>query len=113
MELICINCPMGCLIDVQKENDELIITGNNCKAGENYARNEISAPKRTITSTCYINSGKRVSCKTNKPIDKKIMLDVMKEIHKLKLDPPIRINDVLIKNVLNTDVDIVATKNID
>lgn len=113
MKLICINCPMGCEIDVSKKGEEVFVSGNSCKAGEKYALNEISAPKRIITSTAYVDNGKRVSCKSSSAIDKKLIFSVMEEIHHLRLKAPIRINDVLIQNVLNTGVNIIATRNID
>lgn len=113
MKLICINCPFGCEINVEEKGDELLISGNNCKAGEKYARNEVTCPKRMITSSAYVYGNKRVSCKSREAIDKKLIFSVMEEIHKLRLNAPIRINDVLIKNVLNSGVDIIATKNID
>ena len=65
--LICIGCPNGCLVTVDKNPDgSLSITGNTCKKGEEYARNEVTAPKRTVTSIVRVSGGKNpvVSVKT-------------------------------------------------
>ena len=33
-ELICINCPMGCMLTAEVENGEVIsVTGNTCPRG--------------------------------------------------------------------------------
>ena len=66
-ELTCIGCPMGCQITVELEAGEVVsVTGNTCKIGENYAKNEVTHPERTVTSTAVILGGDkpRVSVKT-------------------------------------------------
>ena len=49
-------------------------------------------------------------CKTSGPIPKEKIFLVMTEINKLNVDLPIKMNQVLIKNVLSLGVDIIATK---
>ena len=110
-ELTCINCPMGCSLTVTIDS-EITVKGNNCIRGEQYAKNEITNPTRIVTSTINVLNGKRVSCKTLNPISKDKIFDVMEEIKKTSCKAPIKIGDVLIKNVCNTNVDVVATKNI-
>ena len=112
-KLICINCPRGC--NLETDTKSLSITGNFCPKGEEYAKNEITLPKRTVTSTILVNNGKDklVSCKTSKPIDKDKIFLVMKEINSINISAPIKIGDILIKNILNTDVNIIATKNVE
>ena len=110
-DLICIICPRGChlIIDENKK-----VTGNFCPRGEKYALEEIFAPKRTITSTVKVLTSdgySRVSVKTNRPIKKEKIFDVMKEIDKIVVRTPLHIGDVVIKNVLGEDVDIIITKN--
>ena len=111
-ELTCIICPKGCRISVEFDGDTLTkIEGNTCKRGEVYAKDETFNPKRTITSTVKTSDGKTISVKTNKPIDKKLMFECMKEINNVQAELPICIGDIVIKNVLGTDVDIIATQN--
>ena len=50
-ELVCIGCPRGCQLKIEKNNrDEWVVTGNTCKRGEAFAISEMTAPKRTICS---------------------------------------------------------------
>lgn len=113
-ELTCIGCPMGCQISAQVENGEVKnITGNSCKIGENYAKEELIAPKRMVTALMQVeNSSKPISVKTSKAIDKKLIFECLKEIKNKKVTLPIKTGDIIIKNILNTDVDIVATKDL-
>ena len=82
-ELTCIICPMGCRITVIMDDSEVIsVTGNTCKRGEVYARTEVVAPVRTVTTTIKVNGGAvdRVSCKTQSPVQKDKIFEVMAEI---------------------------------
>ena len=54
-----------------------------------------------------------VPVKSSKPINKKIWVECSKALSRIHVGPPIKIGDVVCKNVLNTGVDIVCTKNIE
>lgn len=115
-ELTCINCPLGCRITVTMDGDSIVsVTGNTCKRGENYARAEVTAPVRTVTTTIRVNNGTsdRVSCKTREPVPKDKIFDVMAEISASSCDAPIRIGDILIDECAGTGIPIVATKAVE
>ena len=111
-ELTCIVCPRGCRLKV---DDNMEVTGNACPRGKMYAINELTNPTRTITSS--IRVGNRpytlVSVKTDKPVPKDKMFDVMREIDKLSIEAPTRIGQIVLPNILGTDANIVITKDID
>ena len=112
-ELTCINCPMGCHIIVEMDGNEIIgVTGNTCKRGEIYARTEVIAPVRTVTTTIKVIGGTvdRVSCKTKEPVPKGKIFEVMNAINKTSCSAPVRTGDVLIEDCAGTGVTIVATK---
>lgn len=108
--LICIVCPRGCHLTVEDNK----VSGNFCKRGETYAIKELSNPERMLTSTVEIHSEevKRLSVVTTKPIPKNKIFDVMAELSSIKVSAPIGVGDVIIKNVLNLNVDVVASRNI-
>ena len=115
-ELTCIGCPMGCQITVELENGEVVsVTGNTCKIGENYAKNEVTHPERTVTSTAIVTGGDkpRVSVKTASNIPKDKIDDVMKEIDAAVMAAPVRIGDIVVKDVCGTGVNVIATRNIE
>ena len=110
-ELICIICPRGCHLTV---DDELNVSGNTCPRGAVYAKQELTHPTRTLTSTVRVVSKTEamLPVKSNKPLPKEKIFDAMEVINKTCVKAPIKIGDVVIKNIFCLGVDIVATKNI-
>jgi CxxC motif-containing protein len=111
-EFICIECPKGCHLKV---DDELNVTGNTCPRGLKYAINEITCPKRVITSTVVIKSKlvSRLPVMSENELPKEKMFDVVNEIAKIRLEAPVKCRDVIIENVCDTGVNIIATRTID
>ena len=112
-ELTCINCPLGCLVTVTMDEDGNVenVTGNTCKRGEVYARNEVKNPVRTVTSTVKVIGGKiySVPVKTADAIPKDKMKEVMAEINTAKINVPVHVGDVVIKDIANTGISLLAT----
>lgn len=111
-KFICIVCPKGCHLEV---DDNLKVTGNSCKRGETYGISEATNPVRMVTSTVKIKSEliTRLPVRTNQPIPKSRIFDVMAEINKLEVVAPIAIRDILIENVLGLGANIIATRTIE
>ena len=111
-ELTCIVCPRGCRLKV---DDDLNVTGNFCPRGAQYAKDELTDPKRMITSFVRVKNRKDtvVSVKTSTAIPKGMIFEVMEEINKVGVDAPTHIGNVAIANVLGTGADIIITKNIE
>ena len=53
-----------------------------------------------------------VPVKSNKPIEKSLWIECSKALSRIRVGPPVKIGDVVCKNILNTGVDIVCTRNI-
>ena len=50
--LTCIVCPIGCSLEVEIENNNVVsVKGNTCPRGEKYAISECSNPERMVTTT--------------------------------------------------------------
>ena len=108
MKLICIMCPMGCELEVNKsKNGEITVTGNTCVRGEVYGKEEVTAPKRMLTALVRTEKGV-LPVKTTKPIPKNMVFKVNQEIGKLQIKSA-KSGNKLIKNVLGTGADIVVT----
>lgn len=108
-EMICIMCPMGCSLTVDVEGDKISVSGNGCNRGVTFAQEEITCPKRTVTTSVKTEKGIK-SCKTSSPIPKDKIFECVKEIEKLRLKEA-KFGDVIIKNVLNTGADVIITAN--
>ena len=110
--LTCIICPNGCTLDIDTDGD-MKVDGNLCKRGEEYAREEITAPRRTISSSVRLINGDMeiVSVRLDRPIPKSMIFPVMDEIRKASAEAPVHIGDVIIHDVLSTGADVIATRN--
>ncbi|WP_434798419.1 DUF1667 domain-containing protein [Terrisporobacter vanillatitrophus] len=115
VELTCIGCPLGCNLNVEMIGAEIIdVTGYSCKRGKEYAQKELTNPTRIVTSVVKVNGGNMsvVSVKTENDIPKCKIQECIKALKNVEIDAPIKIGDILVKNVASTGVNIVATRNI-
>jgi len=114
-EMICIGCPMGCYLSVDYVRKTIqSVNGHRCKVGLDYAEKEIFNPERTLTTTVRVKGGHLplVSVRTNKPLPKNRIFDTMNLLAKVEVEAPIKIGEEIIPNLFDTNVSVVATKNI-
>ena len=114
--LTCILCPIGCELNIEYDGITVhSVTGNNCKKGDEYAHQEIISPMRNIASSVFVDGGHLPLCsvRLSAPIPKDRIMDVMDEIKKISVSAPVTLGDIIIKNVLDLNADVFATKNIE
>mgnify|MGYP004473945889 CR=1 FL=1 len=109
-EFTCIVCPKGCRIFADGET----LTGAGCNRGMEYVRSEMKNPTRMITSTVRLAGSKlpRLPVKTSAPIPKKMMLRAVELLNNITVQAPVESGAVVLKNILGTDVDFIATKSV-
>ncbi len=114
-ELICIGCPMGCNLTVTEQDGDISVTGNTCPRGVDYAKKELTDPRRTVTSSVKVTDGSavRVAVKTATDIPKGLIFKCMEEIQAISVKAPVHIGDVLCENIAGSGVALVATKNVE
>ena len=112
-ELVCIVCPKGCRLRVDEEND-YAVTGNSCPRGAAYGHSEIKNPTRVLTSTVRLSGGlyRRCPVKTDAPVPKGKLMEVMQQLNAVTLEAPVAIGQVVIPNVAGTEANVVVTKNL-
>lgn len=112
-ELICICCPKGCHLKVDLENKK--VSGNGCPRGQKYGIDEVTNPVRVVTSTVKVVNGIQnvVPVKTDKSISKNLTFKCIEEINKVEIKAPVTIGQIIIKNVLESGANVIATKSID
>lgn len=110
-EMICIMCPRGCHLKV---SEDLVVEGNYCPRGKAYGIEEMTHPTRILTTTIKTNSNRhpRVSIKSEKGIPKDLIFKAMDEINHLTLKENVKIGDVVIKDICQSGVNMIATKNL-
>ena len=104
---------MGCHLKVDVENRT--VTGNNCKRGEEYGINEVTNPLRIVTTTVKIKEGEYpvIPVKTEKAIPKGLIFNAMEEMNKIVVEAPVKMGDIIIENILNTGVNVIASRDIE
>ena len=114
MEMTCIVCPSGCSMKVEKNGEEITVTGIRCKRGEAFARAELTRPMRTICSTVktIFKDVPVLPVRTSCEIPKDKIFAVMEEINKVTVTERIHSKDIIIHNVLNLHADIIATSSL-
>ncbi|MEE9151300.1 MAG: DUF1667 domain-containing protein [Thermoplasmata archaeon] len=115
-EITCIICPISCQIIIEHRDGTIkSIEGFQCEKGKVYAEEELLSPVRALTTTIMVKDGvlPLVSVKTNKPVPKEKLFKVMDAISGVEVDAPVNIGDVLVENVFDLNIDIVATKNVE
>ncbi len=114
-ELTCINCPLGCALTVTTENGSVTsVTGNTCPRGDAYARKEVTNPTRIVTSTVRVAGGvcPMVNVKTATDIPKDKIFACTAALKNVIVQAPVAIGDVILTNVADTGVDVIAARNI-
>ena len=75
--------------------------------------NENDAVLTTLVRIKGSNICNVLPVKSSKPINKKLWIECSKALSRIHVGPPLKIGDIVCKNILNTGVDIICTKNIE
>ncbi len=113
-ELICITCPMGCALEVTHEGDTVVnVDGATCKRGINYAKEELTDPRRMVTTTVRVAGGLHplLPVYTSAPIPKARIFDLLAEIRKVEVKAPVQMGQAVLEDVVDTDVDVLASRD--
>lgn len=113
-EIICISCPIGCHMEVDVSDLENIeVSGNQCKRGEAYGKEECVAPRRIVTAVVRTTSEQNpyIPVKTDKPVPKEEIFKLLAELYSMELPVPVRRGDVVLENYNGTGSRVVAARS--
>ena len=115
IELTCIVCHMGCHLNVEQSEEGFKVEGNTCKRGEKYAVQELTNPTRVITTTVKLENSylQLLPVKTEDPIPKGMIFDIMEALDKVRVNAPVKVGDVIVENILDTGVNVISAKTMD
>lgn len=115
-EFVCIRCPLGCNITAELQDGSIVaITGNTCPRGAEYVTEELTDPRRIVTSLVRVAGGELpvVSVKTAAGIPKGRMRDCICELKEIELQAPVHMGDIVCEDVCGSGVAVVATRNVE
>lgn len=110
----CIVCPRSCNLHVESENGEIVVTGNTCIRGYDFAVSEMTCPKRSLCSmvkTIFADAPV-LPVKLSADIPKEKIFDAMTEIRSIVLTERIGRGEVIAENLLGLGADLVSTSDI-
>jgi CxxC motif-containing protein len=113
--LICIICPAGCELEVNKEGDEWQVQHHRCAKGIDYARKEMTSPERELTSTVPLRGSsreKRLPVRLDRPIAKSLILPVVAVIRQATAQVPVEMGDLILADVLGLGVNVIASRSV-
>ena len=112
-KMICIICPRGCSLTANVTADGVTVTGNACPKGAEYAVNECTNPVRTVTATVRVANRENtmVSVKTETPVAKGRMMEVMEALRNITVNAPLAIGDKVLEGVCGADI--IVTKAVE
>lgn len=117
----CTTCPSECLLTVEVERDAdgvaevRSVAGNSCPRGDKFAHQELTCPMRVLTTTVAVSGGDGalLPVRTAEAIPLELHAQAMALIRGLVVKAPIHMGDVVLENLLNTNIDLVASMDID
>ncbi len=116
ISLTCIVCPVGCALEVKREqNNHLLVTGNACKRGPIYAEAELTNPTRMLTTTVAIKGGllNRLPVFTEDEIPKSKIFEAMAVINRVQVEAPVDVRQVIVENLLGTGINVLASRSME
>ena len=112
-EIICVGCPLGCRVTLTVSPDFHIehMVGNRCREGKIYAAAEFQNPVRIFTATVLAKGSNRhlVPVKTDRPVPKTLLKELMRAVAHISLEPPVEMGQEIVHDILGTGANLVAT----
>ena len=122
LQFNCTTCPSECLLTVEIERDVngnvaevRRVTGNSCPRGDKFAHQELTCPMRVLTTTVAVSGGDEVllPVRTAEAIPLGLHAQAMALIRGLAVNVPIHMGDVILPNLLDTNINLVASMDIE
>lgn len=122
LQFNCTTCPSECLLTVEVERDAeghvakvRSVTGNNCPRGDKFAHRELTCPMRVLTTTVAVSGGDEalLPVRTAEAIPLELHAQAMALIRGLVVNAPIHMGDVILPNLLDTNINLIASMDIE
>lgn len=122
LQFNCTTCPSECLLTVEVERDAdgavvevRSVTGNSCPRGDTFSHQELACPMRVLTTTVAVSGGDEalLPVRTAEAIPLSLHAQAMDLIRGMVVDAPIRMGDIVLEDLLSTNIDLIASMEID
>ena len=109
--LYCTTCPSCCQLKVIGSGFEMIVEGNKCEKGREFADTETENPARTLTTTVRTRfPGIQVlPVRTTGEIPKDRIYEAMRELSEVSIDQEMDCGDIVLADLAETGVSVILT----
>ncbi len=110
----CIVCPLSCVGEVRIAAGKITgVAGFACPRGQAYAREEVTAPKRMLTSTVRVSGGRLplLPVVSRQPLPKDKIMACVRRLSAVMVAAPVKEGDVVVADILGLGVDVVASRD--
>lgn len=109
----CIICPRSCTLTLEKKEGQFLVSGNKCKRGAEYARQEYENPQRMLTTTVCLEGGtiRSLPVISSGPVPKAKLMPCLEYLYGIQVKAPVSLHDVIVENILDTGVSILAARD--
>jgi len=113
-KIICVTCPKGCTLEVTRDGSTVVSVVNGCKRGHEYAQQELTDPRRMVATSVRVKGGLHplLPVYTSAPFPKPHISELLAILRDVEVDAPIILDDIVLKNVLDTGIDIQASRTV-
>lgn len=113
-EFNCIVCPRGCLLHAEEQDGEIVVTGNTCIRGHDFAVSELTCPKRSLCSLVktVFPEAPVLPVKLSCDIPKDRIFDAMGCIKTVVVCERIGRGEVIVPDLLGLGADLISTSDI-
>lgn len=111
----CIVCPMSCVGEVEITDGQVVrMVGFTCERGRTYAKSEVTAPKRVLTTTIKVHGGtiRLLPVVSRHPLPKEKIAACVRCLASTEVQAPVKEGDIIAGNILGLGVDIVASRDV-
>ena len=86
--------------------------GNKCEKSEEFVSQELIERMRILTTTVRIERSRWpvIPVRTDKAVPKRLFPRIMRQLRHVELKAPVNIMDVVVKDVLHTGANVIATR---
>lgn len=113
-EIQCKVCNLGCNLTINKDGEDYSVKGNKCNRGLEFGVKEAKEPSRVLTGRALLKNAAmgRIPVKTSDVIPSELVNQVMEIITNTEVNAPVNKGDIIIKDILQTGVDVIAQRKV-
>jgi len=112
-KMYCITCPAGCQLTVIGSGFDMVVEGNKCERGREFAEHEMSNPTRTLTTTVRTKfpGVPVISVRTNGEIPRDKLMIAMHELSEVVVEEELGCGDTVVEDIAKTGVAVIVTSS--